>query len=65
MAHRLVELLGQVCAGDGFADELRPVGAGFNLQIAQHHIRVLLEIAVDEKALRRLLSVDPVRHNVD
>ena len=60
--HGLVKLLGQVRALDGcdgvvLPPVLRALGAG----CAEHHLRVVDEIAVDREALRRRADVYPLR----
>ena len=60
--HGLVKQLGQVCALDGgdgvvLPPVLRALGAGR----AEHHLRVVEEVAVDREALRRRADVYPLR----
>ena len=53
------ELLGKVLILPRFALQLRTIGAGGDLQIAQHHLRVGLEIAVHTHKAGTLLTVLP------
>ena len=62
MAHRLVEQLGKVRAGDGrHGVVLLAVLGALGCGLAQHHLRVFLKIAVDHEALRRFLGLHPLR----
>ena len=53
------ELLGKVLVLPGFTSQLRTIGAGGDLQIAQHHFGVGLEIAVHTHEAGAFLAVLP------
>ena len=62
MAHRIVEQLGKVRAGDGrHGVVLLAVLGALGYGLAQHHLRVADEVAVDHEALRRFLGLHPLR----
>ena len=62
ITHRIVEQLGKVRAGDGrHGVVLLPILGAPGCELAQHHLRVADEVAVDHEALRRFLGLHPIR----
>ena len=62
MAHRIVEQLGKVRAGDGrHGVVLLPILGALGCGLAQYHLRVFLKIAVDHEALWHFPGLHPIR----
>ena len=64
IADSISELLGQVCILIGFAGAVHTEPGGFHNHFAQHHIRMLYEIAVHTDAVFVSIQMHPIRLNV-
>ena len=62
--HGIVQLIGQLQALDGVHGVVHAVSGAFRFLSAQHHLRVVQEIAVDGKAVLGLSGLRPFLHNV-
>ena len=62
--HRIVQLIGKLQSLDGIHGVVHTMGGAFRFLSAQHHFRVVQEIAVDGKTVLGLSGLRPFRHDV-
>ena len=62
--HGIMQLIGKLQPLNGIHGVVHAMGGAFRLLSAQHHFRVVQEIAVDGKTVLRLSGLGPFRHDV-
>ena len=62
--HGIMQLIGKLQPLNGIHGVVHAMGGAFRFLSAQHHFRVVQEIAVDGKAVLRLSGLGPFRHDV-